>query len=158
MKKFITKTIHFLLIILTSLLILDVFAQVVFRYVLAKSLDWSEEVARYMIVYITFLGSAQLIGEKGHIAVDFVLQKFPLKTQKYVHLLITLLMLSACMILLVFGAKFAYLSRTGFTTATQISFVWIYMVLPIMGFISSFYLVTDIFNQIRRWKEQEVNT
>src|SRR4051794_20209837 len=130
MKKWISKGIQYFLIACTALLVVVVFAQVVFRYALELPLSWSEELARYLLIYMTFIGSALLIGEKGHITVDVLVQKLPPSIGRWLQIVITLLLLSASLILLVYGTKLVISSGASLTTAMQIPFGWLYSALP----------------------------
>ena len=56
------------------LLILAVM-QVVFRYVLMIPLPWTEELARFTLVWVTFLGAASVTRRKLHLAVDILISK-----------------------------------------------------------------------------------
>lgn len=51
-------------------LALDVFAQFFSRYVLGSSLTWTEEVARYLLVSLAFIGAARGVRRNSHIAVE----------------------------------------------------------------------------------------
>lgn len=46
------------------------FAAVICRYVFNSSLTWSEELTRYMFIWVVFLGAAIGVRERTHIAVD----------------------------------------------------------------------------------------
>jgi len=54
-----------------SIMVVVVFAQVVFRYSLEQPLSWSEEVARYMFIWATFLGASVAFYENTHINVTY---------------------------------------------------------------------------------------
>jgi TRAP-type transport system small permease protein len=149
MKKWISKGIQTLLIGCTAMLVLVVFAQVVFRYVLQLPLTWSEELARYLLIYMTFLGSALLIGEKGHISVDVFVQKFSPSIQRWLHVWISILLLVGSLILLVFGTKLVIGSGASLTTAMQIPFGCVYFALPLTGLLSSLYLIDDLVRGVR---------
>lgn len=64
----------FFSLIFASLLI---FVQVVLRYVFNYSLYWSEEVARYLIIWFIFIGSSIAVREKAHATVDLLLVYLP---------------------------------------------------------------------------------
>ncbi|MGO2054644.1 MAG: TRAP transporter small permease, partial [Halomonadaceae bacterium] len=53
------------------LLALDVFLQFFSRYVLGNSIAWTEEMARYLLVMVGFLGSTMAVRKGSHIAVEF---------------------------------------------------------------------------------------
>ena len=58
-------------------MVLVTLAQVIFRYVLAAPLPWSEELARYCFVWIVFLGGAVGLSRGTHLGVDLLVNAFP---------------------------------------------------------------------------------
>ena len=62
----------YLLILLTITISLLIFAQVICRYVFNYSLYWSEELGRYTLIWITFLGASVGFKRKAHVGVDFL--------------------------------------------------------------------------------------
>ncbi len=54
-----------------------VFYQVFTRYVLNDAAGWTEEIARYLLVAVTFLGGAMAVRRNTHIQVDFVYRFLP---------------------------------------------------------------------------------
>ncbi len=59
-----------------SLMLIIIFSQVVTRYVFDWTPEWSEELSRFLFVWVVFLGSALIMGESGHLAVQFVPNHF----------------------------------------------------------------------------------
>lgn len=74
-----------LLAILLGSLVLIMFIQVFFRYVLNNSLSWSEELAKYLFVWMTFLGAALCLRDKIHIGVDYFVSLLPVQIQQAVQ-------------------------------------------------------------------------
>jgi len=71
----IDKFIEWLSIILMSFMLFLTFANVVGRYVFTKSIFFSEEMARFLFVWVVFLGAAIIIKDKGHVAVNFFIER-----------------------------------------------------------------------------------
>lgn len=71
------KIIKVLLILLFTAMTVVIFMQIVYRYVLLKPIPWAEEVARYLFVWITFVGSSVAVKTKGHVGVEFLVDKLP---------------------------------------------------------------------------------
>ncbi|SET74475.1 TRAP transporter small permease [Thalassotalea agarivorans] len=69
-----------------TVLSLTVFAQFFSRYVLGGSLGWTEEVARYLLVALTFLGGCMAIRKKTMIQIDFIADRFPQSLKQFSHL------------------------------------------------------------------------
>lgn len=60
-----------------ALVVILCIAQVIFRYVLSISVNWTEELARAMFVWLAFLGSAVTLIRNEHIRIDFLLRRLP---------------------------------------------------------------------------------
>jgi TRAP-type C4-dicarboxylate transport system permease small subunit len=59
------------------LLALTVFYQFFTRYVLNDSASWTEEIARYFLVVVTFLGASMGVRRNSHIHVEFIYRYLP---------------------------------------------------------------------------------
>jgi TRAP-type transport system small permease protein len=70
------------------LLAFDVFYQFFTRYVLADSAAWTEEIARYLLIVVTFVGSAMAVRRNTHIHVEFVYRYLPAPVQRLVSTLV----------------------------------------------------------------------
>lgn len=67
--------------------------QVVLRYVWDMPLFWVEELCRYLLVYLTFLGSALAWGRRDHISIDFMLDIVGTSARRTILTVVDLLML-----------------------------------------------------------------
>jgi len=61
-----------LIVLLYTIIIVAMFAQVVFRYVLGAPLSWSEEISRYMFIWLCYLGCYVAIVRNAHVGVDYL--------------------------------------------------------------------------------------
>jgi TRAP-type C4-dicarboxylate transport system permease small subunit len=67
-----------------------VFLQFFTRYVLNDSLAWTEEIARYGLMWITFIGGAIIVRKNSHIAVEVLLNFSPSAAQRALLIVIDL--------------------------------------------------------------------
>ncbi|KIL51920.1 TRAP transporter small permease [Jeotgalibacillus soli] len=88
------KTLKYLNLLLNSVIVLIfvtmvglVFLNVVMRYAFDSGITWSEELARYLFVWVVFLGAVVAMKEKGHLGVDVLVSMVPLKAQKVLYLI-----------------------------------------------------------------------
>ncbi|WP_369018735.1 TRAP transporter small permease [Thermatribacter velox] len=76
-----------------SLMLLSAVTQVLFRYALRISVPWTEELARYLLIYITFWGGAIAIRTREHISIPALLERLSEKTRSLIELIFIALMI-----------------------------------------------------------------
>ena len=79
-KKLLNRINSLVELIVSAMLLVIVgviFLQVIFRFVLHSSLPWSEELSRYLLVWVSFLGASIGVKRKSHIGVEFLVSLFP---------------------------------------------------------------------------------
>ena len=103
---FIIKQIALILVII---MILNVWAAVLFRYVLHSSLFWSEELGRYLMIWFGYLGCAMALKENSHVNLNIFTNLFPLKIQKSFALFANLVI--SVFVIIVFLKSIAYFSN-----------------------------------------------
>ena len=84
------------------LLAADVFYQFFTRYVLADSASWTEEIARYLLIIVTFLGASIGMRKNTHIHVEFIYKYIPAQVGRVMSTLvdaIRVLFLAYCVFL-----------------------------------------------------------
>lgn len=87
------------IIALMSIMCLDLLAQVVFRYVFSTPLTWSEELARYLFVWIALFGSAWCGRGHIHVRMTAVVSKFPAPVVRVLQIAISIFCAAICFIL-----------------------------------------------------------
>ncbi|PSK81546.1 TRAP-type C4-dicarboxylate transport system permease small subunit [Limimaricola soesokkakensis] len=121
------------LIGLLTAMVCIIFANVALRYLTNHSIIWAEEVARYLMVWMTFLGAGLALRRGGHVAITALPDALGPRAAMVLRGVVALLLLGFAALMVKIGVD--YMGRMGrqLTPATRISFWWIYLAMP-MGF------------------------
>ncbi|WP_366554455.1 TRAP transporter small permease [Aquibaculum sediminis] len=101
------RLLDWVLIAMLFVMTVSVVWQVFARYVLSAAPSWSEEVARYLMVWVTFLGAAAVLRSGGHITVTVLADTLPPRLRGPLLLLRDLVILFAAGVLALFGWRYA---------------------------------------------------
>jgi len=112
-------------------------AQVVWRYVLGDSLVWSEEVARYALIWSSMIGAAVAYRQGGHVAITNLVERLPPALRVAVARLVHLLVLGFAVLIAWSGWLLAMrnFARHQLSAALQIEIAWIYLAIPAAGLL-----------------------
>lgn len=125
-----------------------IFSQVVARYLFSNSLSWSEELGRYIFVWMTFIGSAIAVRNKLHVTLDMFVMKFPHALQKFCLVISYLSMMVFTSVLIYGGFKFVAKGSSQMSAAMQLPMHYVYIVLPIGGGLIFFYLMKNFYEDV----------
>ena len=156
-EKALMATNRWALIVVLATMSVIIFANVISRYIEGEALPWAEEVARHLMIWLTFLGAGPVLRYGGHLAVENLQDSLPRSWAIALRLIIALLLLCFFGFMIWYGL--IYVSRTQYqtTAATQISFGYIYAAMPIGGLllIAHFLLVVRDYVKDRRFASDE---
>jgi TRAP-type C4-dicarboxylate transport system permease small subunit len=136
------RIIEFLLITIFALLVLDVLWQVFGRYVLNQSFSFTEEFARFALIWLSVLGAAYLNGKREHLSMDFLVRKLePAKKKKRMQIIELLMLVFALVVMVIGGGNLVYttLYLGQVSPAMNVSLGYVYAIVPISGLIIMFY-------------------
>ena len=120
------------------------FYSVIARYIFHWSLDWSDEISVYAVIWAVFFGISALIKVDDHVRVDLVISRFSPKRQNILHFYHTLLGLAFICVVAWGGyllVQKAY--QTGITSESHLKFKMYlpYLVMPLGGLLLVFRMV-----------------
>ena len=107
--------------------------QVFCRYVLNHSLFWSEELARYLLVWLTFLGASVAYYRGMHPGIDVIYVRLPDTVRKAAAVTVHLLSMALFAIMIIFGVKFAYFIRHQISPALYLPKWLVFTIIPLSG-------------------------
>ena len=107
--------------------------QVFFRYVLNHSLFWSEELARFLLIWLTFLGASVAYHRRVHPGIDTITLLFPAHLKKKAVVCVHLASLALFSVMIVYGCQFAYFVRLQISPALYLPKWIIFSIVPFSG-------------------------
>jgi TRAP-type C4-dicarboxylate transport system permease small subunit len=138
------RAIEFLLVLIFSLLVLDVLWQVFGRYVLNQSFSFTEEFARFALIWLTILGAAYLNGRQEHLSMDYWLNKLsPEAKAKRLRLIELFMFVFAFIVMVIGGGNLVYTTlRLGqLSAAMHVPLGFVYAIVPFSGLLIMFYSI-----------------
>ena len=148
-----------ILFILMSLIIVIMFGQVLFRYIFNQSLSWSEELAKFIFVWLTFLGAAICIRERMHIGVEFLAERLPAKWKRYLDLFQTAFITLFNVAMSVIG--FCWVWEVSGTLSPAMSLplnIVFYAALPVASVLSVVFGTKQFIEELNHLKQQHHNS
>jgi TRAP-type transport system small permease protein len=133
LERYVVSVNRWALILMLGAMAIIIFANVALRYLTSQSIDWAEEVARHLMIWVTFVGAGLVFRYGGHVAIDNLQDALPKKVAIVLRLVVALVLLGFFCFMVWYGIL--YMQRTQFqsTAATQISFAYIYAAMPVGG-------------------------
>jgi len=150
LRKKVDKILANILIFIMSVMVINVLWQVFTRYIMGDPSSFTDELARYLMIWIGILGAAYVSGKNMHVAINVLPEKFSKSTQKriaiFVDILIIVFVFSA---FIIGGIRLVYISYTlgQHSPSLQIPLAVVYLVLPLSGLLIIYYKTSDLLNK-----------
>lgn len=139
-KKVIDRALAVVAVMLFATLVVIVVWQVFTRQVIGSPATWTEEAARQVFVWVGLISAALVFGERGHIAVEFVVRRFPRRVEVLIAILVQLVILAFAVVVLVWGGwQAAQNAWTQGLSALPFTVGQMYLALPVSGVLTAFY-------------------
>lgn len=157
------KILHFfnrleeiILVLMFAAMVLVIFGQVIMRYVFDNSLSWSEELGKFLFVWISWIGISIGAKRKEHIKITMLIDKCSPKIAIFCEILSELIVFAICGITAYYGMELVYSQAHIYFAGIRISMSWGYLSVVlgclIMMFRNAINLKTS-FDIL--WKEED---
>lgn len=131
---------------LMSVLLLDVLAGVLFRYVLGLPLEWSEELARFLIIAITFVGAMVPLEQGRHFQVEMVVERLSPRSRRLALSGANLVIGATLLVLIVHGWAMTEVTATEDSPAMGLPYAVTYVMIPIGAALMLLVVVRDLWS------------
>lgn len=148
--------IRMILIVFGTVLTILVIANVILRYVFNSGISWSEEAARFLFIWCSFLGAMMATNEGAHMRLDFVVEKFTGVSRKAVEIIALLVLLVLVGVLFYGGVEVVLTTWQIPTSALKMPKGLVYLCAPVCFgyiFLRSIGSIVEVINSREEEKQ-----
>jgi len=145
-RNTIDKGVEKTLVFILSAMVINVLWQVFTRFFTDSPSSFTDELARYLMIWLGILGAAYVAGKNEHVAIDVLLKKARPKRQQFLVQLIRYSILAFAFFGMVLGGgRLVYITfkLQQYSPALQIPLAVVYAVIPLSGLLIVFYKLSQ---------------
>ena len=137
--------------VLLGLLLVIVAAQIAARLIpFLPYMLWTEEIARFLLVWVIFLGASIGVKESSHFTVSLLPEARNRLVALGMELAILLGIVAFAAIFIVRGGKYARVMYWDISDVAQISMLWVGIAIPVFGILSTLFLIEKIIEALKK--------
>jgi TRAP-type C4-dicarboxylate transport system permease small subunit len=135
----------FLMVACLALMVVMVFGNVVLRYAFNSGITASEELSRWLFVWMTFLGSVVAMRRHTHLGSDALVSRLPLAGKKACFAAAHVLMLAMCVIMAKGAWEQVVINATSTSPVMQVSMAWFHSSALMFAVLAAAIIVFELF-------------
>jgi len=112
--------------------------------VMFSAVGWTEEVARFLLVWITFMAATLAFQRGRHIAVTFAVDALPRRLRQAARIAATLAVLAFMVALVVIGYRYMQVQSFQNSASLRLSMTYVYAVIPLSAAVMGWYALVDL--------------
>ncbi|WP_282080419.1 TRAP transporter small permease [Aquimarina algiphila] len=150
LRKKIDKILGVTLAVIMGIMVLNVLWQVFTRFVIGIPSSFTDELARYLMIWVGLLGAAYISGKRKHVAIDVLYARLNKERQAKLKIIVNCIIILFCLLALVIGgSRLVYITYIlqQHSSALQIPLAVIYLAIPLSGILIIYYKISDILNK-----------
>lgn len=146
-REKIDKIIASFLSLIMAVMVLNVLWQVFTRFAMNNPSSFTEELARYLMIWVGVLGAAYISGKNMHVAIDVLSNKMSEKNQQKLNVIVhSIVIIFSLLVLVIGGLRLVYITAVLHqnSPALHIPLAVVYAVIPLSGLLIIYYKINDI--------------
>lgn len=147
MRDRLNKTLEWIVVALLSVMLFSVLWGVLTRYIFADQSPWTDELARFMLIWVSIFGATYVSGKNAHITIDLLPASMPQQTKLRLEMVTGIIIsLFVFFVFLIGGLRYIYISfKLGQTSAAlDIPMGYVYLVLPAAGIMIIYFRIREV--------------
>jgi TRAP-type C4-dicarboxylate transport system permease small subunit len=150
-KKVLDYSLELLVIVVVAVLVVDVLWQVFTRFILKNPSTWTEELAVFMLIWVSLLGAAVALNRGAHLGIDYFVGKLSPKKRLYTEIFVFLCVSAFSLTVMVIGGidlVSSTLKLEQVSPALGVKVGYVYLAVPISGFFLVLYSVIGLVERL----------
>jgi len=145
------KVSRIFLVILMGIMVVDVLVGIVNRFIFHFPFSWSEEIARYLLIWVSMIGAVIALRSGSHVGVTFVLQRLK-KSKNWIIILTQVMTMIFLLFVTIYGVKLCISQRGQCSSAARVSMFWPFLSIPLGSALMFVHLFSQITESIFRFR------
>jgi TRAP-type C4-dicarboxylate transport system permease small subunit len=136
--------------LLLGMLVLSTLLQVLSRYVLRHPFDWTEEVARYVFIWVAMIGAGMAAKDRAHFFVDLLLERLSPKLGRYVTLGVGIVSTAFLLVVSWAAVELAVSNQVQDSPVLTVPMSVPYLAIPVGLILMALFTLIDTWRILRR--------
>ncbi len=150
-KKVLDRSLEVLVMVVVAVLVVDVLWQVFTRFILKNPSTWTEELAVFMLIWVSLLGAAVALNRGAHLGIDYFVSKLPARKRLYTEVFVFLCISTFSLCVMVLGGialVASTLQLQQLSPALCLKVGYVYLAIPISGFFLVLYSIIGLVERL----------
>lgn len=146
-KSKLDKIVGVMLMVIMAVMVMNVTWQVFSRYVIQSPSSFTDELSRYLLVWLGMLGAAYVAGQGNHLAIDILPTKLTGEAKRKLLMVINVvIILFVIPVMIMGGTNLVYITYIleQKSATLQLPLAYVYMMIPFSGLLVLFYQLVDL--------------
>lgn len=152
--KILDRILETLLALMVAVMVLGCLWQVFTRFVLSDPSKYTEELLRYLLIWMTMIGVPYAYGQGKHLSINLLIKSFDEKGKLMTNILIELLIMALSVFVMIAGGWMVTMNSAGqISPAMGMPMEFYYLCVPISGVLMVIYGLNRLTGFLKQWKE-----
>lgn len=150
--KILNKIIEYILAVLVFIMVAGCFWQVFTRFILNNPSQWTEELLRYALIWLTMMGVPYAYGKERHLSIGFLTNTFSKKGTVLDQIFVEIVVLILSVFVMVAGGYMVVVNAAGqISPALRLPMELYYLGVPICGVLMIIYSVQRLIRFVKEY-------
>ncbi len=152
-RSILSRTLEIILVTILTTMVVLVFGNVVARYIFNSAITWAEEVARFLFVWLTFVGASFGLMKGLHLGMDMLVARLRPRSRNVVEIINSVITLGFLVVWAVGGVHLIEANLSFMSPATGFSMGLVYMIGPLAAVLMGWEMLARLVATVKAFRQ-----